>query len=188
MCSTECVPFRQVSLHEWFFGRICKIVNFHPIHLKLEEEVRICSLNSTTNYFWGRRRPKGHQPKLNNLSDQFISRWEGLTGVKKTSWFGMVDDLRWWWTAGSEAEREDWYWREWESWFHSWENEERIRVGEWIMRVSPEESFDGGSRVFCKNLETVEGGGTKHIRTSGWKCRKEAVEHKGTTVLSWMGK
>ena len=30
-----------------------KIVNFHPIHLKFEEELHIWSLNSTTNYCWG---------------------------------------------------------------------------------------------------------------------------------------
>ena len=34
-------------------GRIFKIVNFHPIDLKSEEEFHIWSLNSTTNYFWG---------------------------------------------------------------------------------------------------------------------------------------
>jgi len=34
-------------------GQISKIVNFHPIHLKFEEELYIWSLNWTTNYFWG---------------------------------------------------------------------------------------------------------------------------------------
>ena len=34
-------------------GRISKIVNFHPIAVKFEEEFHIWSLNWTTNYFWG---------------------------------------------------------------------------------------------------------------------------------------
>ena len=43
-------------------GLISKIVNFHPIDLKFEEDLDIKSLNSTTNYFWGQ-----HRPKVNNL-------------------------------------------------------------------------------------------------------------------------
>ena len=34
-------------------GQISKIVNFHPIHLKFDEELHIWSLNWTTYYFWG---------------------------------------------------------------------------------------------------------------------------------------
>ena len=34
-------------------GQLSKIVNFHPIDLKFEEDLRIWSLNSTTNYFLG---------------------------------------------------------------------------------------------------------------------------------------
>ena len=33
-------------------GGISKTLNFHPIHLKFEEDLHIRSLNSTTNYFW----------------------------------------------------------------------------------------------------------------------------------------
>ena len=32
-------------------GRICKIVSFHPIDLKFEEDLHIWSLNSSTTYF-----------------------------------------------------------------------------------------------------------------------------------------
>ena len=34
-------------------GRISKIVNFHPIHLKFKELLHVWSLNSTANYFLG---------------------------------------------------------------------------------------------------------------------------------------
>ena len=34
-------------------GEVSKILNFHPIDLKFEEELHIWSLNSTTKYFWG---------------------------------------------------------------------------------------------------------------------------------------
>ena len=39
------------KVNNW--GGISKILNFHPIDLKFEEDLHIWSLNSTTNYFWG---------------------------------------------------------------------------------------------------------------------------------------
>ena len=35
------------------WGQICKIVIFHPIDLKFEQDLHIASLNLETNYFWG---------------------------------------------------------------------------------------------------------------------------------------
>ena len=45
------------------FGEISKILNFHPIDLKFEEDIYVGSLNSTTNSFGGPPRPNGqHRP------------------------------------------------------------------------------------------------------------------------------
>ena len=51
-------------------GRISKIVNFHPIDLKFEEDLYFTSLNSTGKLFLSQHRPKGQQrPKVNNSSE-----------------------------------------------------------------------------------------------------------------------
>ena len=43
----------EVNISQKDIGRISKIVNFHPIALKFEEELHNWSLISTTNDFWG---------------------------------------------------------------------------------------------------------------------------------------
>ena len=64
----------------WRSQQICqisKILNFHPIDKKFEQDLYIMSLNSTTNYFWGQYRPKG-QYRPNFWNCQFSSDWREI--------------------------------------------------------------------------------------------------------------
>ena len=62
-------------------GRISKIITFHPIDLKFEEDLYCRSLNSTTNYFWGQHR--------SNLSIFIRFTWN----LKRSCTFGHLIQL-----------------------------------------------------------------------------------------------
>ena len=62
-------------------GEISEILNFHPIHLKFEEDLYFRSLNSITNYDGGPHRPKGqHRPKYQNcqFSSDSLEIWRAV--------------------------------------------------------------------------------------------------------------
>ena len=53
-------------------GAVSKIINFHPIDLKFEQDLHFRWMNSTTYYFWGYHRPKGQNRSKGQFGPTFI--------------------------------------------------------------------------------------------------------------------